>query len=435
MTLSQGYRRYVLSLLAVVYGLTYVDRCLIVLLLQPIKDDLHLSDTQLGFVTGIAFGLFYATLGVPIARWADRGNRVSIASLAIGLWGLTVMATLLVRNFALLVVVRIAAAVGESGSMPPTYSLLGDYFPAAGERTRAMALYMLGPSVAALLSFAVGGQLNDYYGWRYTFFLMGSPALLLAVVVKLSAFEPRTEAVANSAPAVTPPLSAVLGSLWRRDSTLHLSIAIILLWTMGLGLQPWYAAFMMRSHGMATGELGLWLGIIFGLSGIVGILLGGYVVARWFHGNEQGQFQLTALTTAALVPIYMLFLLVPQKHQALVALIPIGMVFNFLIGPTFAILQRLVPSEMRATTMAVVMLLANLIGMGLGPQLVGLLSDLLVSRFGNDSLRYSMLIMSVIAFWAAYHFLRVGRTVSDDLVALSLPPGVVCGSRELTQTS
>ena len=170
---TERYKRYVLSTLTLVYTLNYVDRGLIVLLLQPIKDDLHLSDTQLGFLTGIAFALFYATLGLPIARWADRGNRVTITSIAIGLWGLTVMSCVFVTNFAQLVLARIAAAVGESGCMPPTYSLVGDYYPAPAGRARAMSIYWLGNPFAALTSFIVGGWLNELYGWRITFFLLG----------------------------------------------------------------------------------------------------------------------------------------------------------------------------------------------------------------------------------------------------------------------
>jgi MFS family permease len=166
---SDAYKRYVLGTLTLVYTLNYLDRGLIILLLQPIKEDLHISDTQLGFVTGIAFALFYATLGLPIARCADRGNRVTITSIAIGLWGGTVMLCLFVTNFVHLVFARIAAAIGESGCMPPTYSLVGDYFPAPAERTRAMATYWLASPVALLISLVAGGWLNERYGWRVTF--------------------------------------------------------------------------------------------------------------------------------------------------------------------------------------------------------------------------------------------------------------------------
>lgn len=417
---SQAYKRYVLGTLTLVCTLSFLDRGLILLLLQPIKEDLHLSDTQLGFVTGIAFGLFYATLGVPIARWADRGNRATITTIAIGLWGVTVMACLFVTNFVQLVFARIAAAVGESGSMPPTYSLVGDYFTGPAERTRAMAIYWLASPLAGLFSFGVGGWLNELYGWRATFFLMGIPGLLIAVLVKLTIAEPRVHRRRARMPEQQlPRMADVLATLWHQRSCRHLSLAIVLLWTMGLGLGPWYAAFMMRSHGMGTAELGVWFGVIFGFSGTVGILLGSYVAGRWFANNERGQMRVSAMMIASLVPCYVLFLLLPDKHHALIAMVPLQLVFAFFFGPTFALMQRLVIDEMRATALALVMLLANLIGMGLGPQIVGILSDFLMPSLGGDSLRYAMLTMSLVALWAAYHFWHVGRTVGEDLSAVT----------------
>jgi predicted MFS family arabinose efflux permease len=419
MTGRSRYNRYVLLVLTLVYTLNYLDRGLIGLLLQPIKEDLHLSDTQLGFLTGIAFGLFYATLGLPIARWADRGNRSTITSLAIGLWGLTVMACLFVANFAQLICARIAAAVGESGCMPPTYSLIGDYFPQPAERARAMAIYWLASPVATLISFMLGGWLNELYGWRITFFVMGCPAILVAILVKLTIVEPRGQVAAAQPNAKQyPRMMEVFTILWRQHSSRHLIIAIVLLFTMGLGLSPWYAAFMIRTHGMQTSELGIWLGLIFGVSGIAGILLGGYVTGRWFAEDERHQMRLSAASIALLVPCYLLFLLLPHKEHALIALIPLAVVFNFFLGPTFALMQRLVADEMRATTLAVLMLLANLIGMGIGPQIVGLLSDALAPIAGGDSLRYAMLSMSLVALWSAYHFWQAGQSVQGDLRAV-----------------
>lgn len=413
-----AYKRYALAAMTTVFTLNYMDRCLITLLLQPIKVDLHLSDTQLGFLTGIAFGLFYATLGLPIARWADRGNRVTITALAIGLWGLTVMVCLFVTNFIQVLLARIAAAVGESGCMPPTYSLVGDYFPAPAERTRAMSIYMLAGPLSALVSFSLGGFLNEHYGWRVTFFLMGVPALIVGVLFKWTIAEPPRQASRASVQGEKlPRMTDVLKMLWHQRSARHLTLGIILFWTMGLGLMPWYAAFLMRSHSMGTTEVGVWFGLIVGISGAAGILLGGYVAARWFARDERGQMRLSAVMIAALVPCFVLFLFLPQKHQALFAFIPLVLVFNCFLGPTFALLQLLVADEMRATTLAVVMLLANLIGMGIGPQVVGTLSDLLTPTLGSDSLRYAMFIMSFTALWAAYHFWQVGNTVEEDLSA------------------
>ena len=416
---SKNYKRYVLCLLTLVYTLNYLDRGLITLLLPGIQAELKLSDTQVGFLTGIAFGLFYATLGVPMARWSDRGDRGAITSLAIGLWGLTVMACILVTNFVQLAAARVAAAVGEAGCMPPTYSLVGDYFPGPAERTRAMSFYMLANPLSVLLSFVLGGWLAERYGWRMTFFLMGVPALFVAALVKLSVRDPRASSQGRAARQPLPRLDRVLMDLWGCLSARHLTLALIVLLTVGAGLGPWYATFLTRYHGMTTGTLGYTLGLIFSLGGLAGISLGGYISSRWFADNEQGQMQMIALVVACLSPAFTLFLLLRQTTASLGALAILWTLFNVSIGPTFALLQRLVVPETRATSMALVLMLANLIGMGLGPQMVGLLSDLMRPAFGPDSLRYSMLSLSLAALWAAYHFWRVGSHVEADLNAMA----------------
>lgn len=416
MSRGQPYRLYVLVVLTLVYAVNIVDRHLIILLLEPIKHDLRLSDTQLGFVTGIAFGLFYATLGVPIARWADRGNRATVTSLAIGLWGLTVMASMFVASFAQLVAARMGAAVGEAGAKPPTYSLVGDYFPEPSARTRAMTVYLLSSPLSALVAYPVAGWLNDLYGWRATFLLMGIPGLVLAAVVKLTVREPRSIAGVRD-PASYPAMRSVVALLWRRRTCRHLTLALILLYMMGLGLTPWYGAFLTRSHGLATRELSYWMGLIFTGGGIAGIVLGGFTANHFFAGRDRSQLRLTALAVILLVPCFAGFLLLQNTHASLLSLSAMITLLSVYLAPTYVLLQRLVPDEMRATTMAVVMLLANLLGMGIGPQLVGVLSDLLKPSLHADSLRYAMLIVSLIALGSGCYFWRAGNTVEDDLRA------------------
>jgi predicted MFS family arabinose efflux permease len=249
-----------------------------------------------------------------------------------------------------------------------------------------------------------------------TFFIMGLPALLVAALVKLTIAEPRRKGLSShDAARPLPRMTAILSSLWRQRSSRHLIAAIILFFTLGSGLAPWYAAFMMRSHGMGTSELGVWLGLIFGLGGIAGTLLGGYGTARWFPDDERGQMRLSAAAMVALVPCFILFLLLPGRLGALIALAPLIVAGNFIFAPAFALLQRLVLDEMRATTLAVVMFLANLIGMGLGPQIVGVLSDWLTPTLGTDSLRYAMLLVSLVSLGPAYHLWQVANFVQDDL--------------------
>jgi MFS family permease len=398
--------RYALALLTLVYTFSFVDQSLMMLLAQPIAVDLSLSDTQVGFVTGTAFGLLYALLTLPIARWADMGNRVTLAAAAIATWGLTVMSCLAVRTFPQLILARVAAAAGGAGCMPPTYALVGDYFPKAEERTRAIATYLLASSLAVLVSCLVGGWLNDRVGWRMTFFIAGAPGLLVALLVKTTLRDPRQ-------PTLTvrqPHLPLVLKTLWRRPTSRHLTLGIFLIWSMLGGLGPWYAFFLIREHHMVTAELGVWMGLIFGLGGIAGTLLGGYVATRAFAKDEGAQLKLTALATACVAPCHAVFLLVPSRLESLLALIPLIITLNFFLGPSFALLQRLVPDDLRATSMAVVTLFANIAGMGVAPQLVGILSD----QF--HSLRDAMLVVSLLSLGSAYYLWKAGRTVAHDLL-------------------
>lgn len=427
-----GYKWYVLAVITLTVTMNFFDRGLVVLLLQTIKVDLHLSDTQLGLLTGISYALFYATLGIPVARWSDRGNRAAITAMSIGFWGITMMLCVFVRSFGQLLLVRIAASIGEAGCMPPTYSLLGDYFPAPKERTRAMSLYWLASPIAQLLSFLIGAWVNDRYGWRMAFLVMGAPAVLVAMLIMSTVTEPRV-ARASGRAASRPPLryTEAMRFLWNSKAARHLCIAIVIAFTLSIGLYPWYAAFMVRSHGMAVGELGIWLGVILGIGGTVGTLLGGYVTGARAATDERKQLKLTAALTALLMPCFLMFLLLPQTYQALTALVPLVVAFNFFVGPAFALLQRLVMDEVRATTLAVILLLANLIGMGVGAQLVGVLSDLLMPSLGKESLRYAMLVMSTLAVWAAYHFWQAGRTVKEDLAVLAHECGAGEPSREL----
>jgi MFS family permease len=192
---------------------------------------------------------------------------------------------------------------------------------------------------------------------------------------------------------------------------------MILIFTMAQGLGPWYAAFMIRSHGMGTAELGVSMGIVWGLSGLGGLLAGAYIVSRWFADDERGQLLMAALSAILTVPCFVAFLTLSDGYLALSALIPESLLLSLFLSPISAFIQRLVPDAMRATVFAVVMLLANLIGMGVGPQLVGILSDLLTPTLGSDGLRYAMLTVSLLVAWAAYHLIKAAQTIKEDLRA------------------
>lgn len=414
--LKLGYPHYVLAALTTVYGVNLLDRGLIYILMESIKLDLQLTDTQLGFVTGIAFAVFHAVAGVPIARWADRGDRVTITSLAIGLWSLTTMACLLVTNFTQLLLVRIAAGVGDAGCQPPIYSILGDYFKNPAERTRAFYVFEAAVPLASAIAFLAGGWLNEVVGWRAAMLLLGVPGLFLAMVVRLTIREPRrTSVVAEPSRAV--PFRRVLERLWRQPSCRHMTLGLVMIFILGQGVVGWQSVFMIRTHGMATGELGLWMAGIHVLGAFVGLAAGGYVLNRWFADAPRTQLRLAAVAVASGLPFYLTFLLAPSKVFALGVLIPHVIIFAGFTPTMFILLQRLVPDTMRASTMMLMLFFANLIGMGLGPQAVGILSDLLTPAYGTDGLRYAMMIMSAFAPLAGWHIWRAGQHIEADILA------------------
>lgn len=398
-----------------VYTLHVLDRWMFMILIEPIKADLHLSDTQLGFVTGPAFAIFSVTAGLVLSRWADRGDRAAITSLAVALWSVTVMSSVLVVNYMHLVLVRIAAAIGESGVKPPTFSLVGDYFPGAVERTKALSVYFSGNFIGSVIGLIVGGWLVEEYGWKVALFIIGCPGLILAVIFRATIVEPRKKLAAGAQAVVLPKMSEVAAFIYRRATCRHLVAALVLLYTVGSGLAPWFGAFLVRSHGMTSAELGVAMGLVFGIGGILGVTIGGYLATKVFANREAQQMRMSAISVALLGPFLIAFLTLPEKMHALVALVPVAMAFSVFIGPTYAILQRIVPNDMRATIVALILVIVNLIGIGVGAQVVGLMSDALFPLMGKNSLRGAMLIVSVLAVWSGYHFWQAGKTIKHEL--------------------
>src|SRR5262245_59532954 len=277
---SDSYRRYVLGLLLVVYVVNFVDRSIVNILLEPIRQEFQPSDTALGFLSGVAFAIFYATLGIPIARWADRGVRRDIIALALFLWsGMTALSGL-ARTFPQLVLARIGVGVGHAGCSPPAHCILSAYYPPE-RRGTAFAIYALGIPIGTAFGYLTGGWMAETLGWRSAFLLVGLPGLLLAVIVRLTLREPprgHAEARRDAGPAPEPV--EVMRAMWRLPTFRHLAAAATLHAFVGYGLANWNAVFLMRSHGMSPGEVGTWLAFIAVVFGGLGTFLGGYLTDR-----------------------------------------------------------------------------------------------------------------------------------------------------------
>jgi MFS family permease len=406
-----------LAILIVILAFNFMDRFALGVVLQDIKTDLKLSDTQLGLLSGLAFALFYSVMGIPIARWADRGNRVTIISVTTALWSAMVALCGMATSFIQLLAIRIGVAVGEAGCIPPAHSLIADHF-ARDERPRAVALYMLGAPLSLIGGYFLAGWLNELYGWRAMFVMLGLPGLAVAALAWLVLREPRREIrmmTAVQASAAAPSPREVCVALWANKTFRHLLFSFSIMSFFGYGILQWQPTFFIRSYGLQTGELGTWFAGVNGLGALVGTYWGGELATRYAARDESLQLKAMSFIYAGFGILSFCSYLAPNYYLAF-GLMGLGTLGGAAAnGPLFATIQTLVPDRMRAMSIAIVYLFANLIGMGLGPLAAGVLSDALRPLFGEESLRYALLALSPGYLWAAWHLAQGSRTVTHDL--------------------
>ncbi|MSR13651.1 MAG: MFS transporter [Gammaproteobacteria bacterium] len=414
---GSGVRRYVLGILVVVYTFNFIDRQILSILLQDIKEDLGLSDSLLGLLSGFAFAAFYATLGIPIARYADRANRRNLIAYALALWsGMTALSGL-AQNFWQLLAARIGVGIGEAGCTPPANAILSDYYPPE-QRATAFGIYAMGIPIGILFGFLVGGWINEFFGWRKAFFIVGLPGLLLAILVRYTVREPvRGQSEQRVVVGEQPSLRETFEHLRRKRAFVHLALGGGLTAFVGYSWIVWMPAFLMRSHGMSSGEVGTALGLIVGIAGAIGIAAGGYLADRVARFDRRWSLWLVSVAVVINIPFAAGVFFATNASDALLWMIVPFLLGNFWQGTSFAQTQGLVGLRMRAVAAAVLLFIVNMIGLGAGPQLVGIVSDLLNPRFGADSLRWALAICSLMNLWAAVHFYIAGRALPGELDA------------------
>lgn len=420
------YRWYVVWLLFVVYVLNFVDRQILIILMEPIRLEFGFSDKQLGLLGGLAFALLYSTLGIPIARLADRVNRVNIISVSILVWSLATALTGLARNFTHLLLARIAVGIGEAGCSPPAYSLLADYF-SKEKRTTAFSIYSMGIYGGVFVGYLVGAVVAQYHGWRTAFWVVGLPGILVALVVKLTLREPpRGLADGGIAPAEPPPMRQVLGELARKRTFQHLALAAALHAFVGYGVTGFHPSFLIRSHQFSVAEIGFILSVVAAVSGVGGTWLGGYLADRLTRLRRDVRWQLwvPGIATLINVPVALMAYTHPDRF-AVIGLLFVSLIFGVMyLGPTFATMQRLVGARERALGSALLLLVINLVGLGLGPYLVGAVSDLMNQVYLADGgsaaaakaqgLRAALVIMVCVNAWSFLHYMLAARTLERD---------------------
>lgn len=425
---SQGYRWYVAWLLFVVYVFNFADRQILTVLMEPIRKEFHFSDTQLGLLGGLAFAVLYSTLGIPIARLADKKHRVNIISLSIFVWSLFTVLTGRAQNFLQLLLARVAVGIGEAGCTPPAYSILSDYFERK-RRTTAIAIYSMGIYGGVFIGYLVGALVEERYGWRAAFYVVGLPGVVLAVIVKLTLREPpRGFAEGVQVVSHPPPVKQVLGRLLIKPTFWHLSLASALHSFVGYGVNGFHPSFLIRTHGFSVGEAGIVLAVVSAVSGIGGTWLGGYLADKLSNKHNDVRWQLwtPGIATLLNVPTALLAYSLPGRN-AVIATMFVSLLFGVMyLGPSYATMQRLVSARERALGSSLLLLIVNLIGLGMGPWLVGVASDAMNHQFlaaglaatqaKAQGLRWALGIMVCINLWSFVHYMLGARTLERDCV-------------------
>jgi predicted MFS family arabinose efflux permease len=414
--LSQAARRYAMVILAIVYMFNFVDRQILAILLPQIRDEFGTSDAYLGFLSGTAFALFYVTLGVPIAQYADRCNRRNLIAASVALWSAMTALSGLAANIWHLTAARIGVGIGEAGCSPPAHSMISDYFPPE-KRSTAMGFYTLGISAGIMTAYLAGGWVAQNIGWREAFFVVGIPGLILAAIVRFTVQEPKRGASESRATGLEQPrLIEVVRFLAARRSFIHMAIAAGLSTFVGYSVIGFLPSFMVRSFNMELAELGRWLGLILGISGGAGFFFGGYFADHLGRGSHRKAFNFIALTILVSAGILAMTFLAKNSTTALLMFILPAATMNVYLAPVLSQAQSLVALRMRATTSALVLLIINVIGLAFGPLLTGMLSDALEPTLGEESMRYALLIVTLaILPWAVWHYYRAGKWIDGDL--------------------
>lgn len=411
---SPKYRRYVLWILTGVYAFNFIDRQILVILAEPIKTDLGLSDAQLGLLTGLAFALFYVTLGIPIARYADKANRKNIVSVALAVWSAMTAISGLAQNYLQLLLARIGVGIGEAGGSPPAHAIISDYYPPK-KRATALSIYSMGVYLGIFLGFLVGGIIGKIYGWRIALFALGIPGVLYALIVYFTIKEPPRGLTDKVKDMNSTSFMDAIRILFSKKTFLLAAFATGTQTFTNYGVGNFAPSFLMRIHGMDLATVSIVLAICAGIGGGFGTFFGGYLADRLRQKDMRWYLWIGVLGAAlSLIPATMFY------FGGNITLVIVGILFTnvlttLYLGPSIAVAHSLVSAKMRALVSAVLFLFLNLIGLGLGPLTIGLLSDYLEPTYGAESLRYAFTVSYFTAGLTMLLFYLAARSYKKEL--------------------
>jgi predicted MFS family arabinose efflux permease len=416
-SVTKGYRGYVLALLTLVFIINFIDRQVLSVLIEPIKRELDLSDTQLGLLSGLAFALFYVTAGVPIARLADLKSRRNLIAVCMIVWSAMTSLCGVAVNFTQLLLARMGVAIGEAGCVAPSHSILSDYFRPA-DRPIALSIYSAGASLGVFLGLLGGGWLADAYGWRWALILIGLPGIAVALIVMFTLREPmRGMSLPAYVPSATPAPShfwSDLGELFRRRTLVFIALAGGFQSMVTYGIATWLPAFFMRVHGMSASTAGTWLAIINGLVAGLGAIIGGSVTARLSRDERRWLLWVPAMAAVVSTPLYAFAVWSPSSFTSLLFLAPAAFLSMMYVGPALAATHGVAGVKLRATGVALTLFVSNLLGIGGGALLVGMVSDSFAPVEPLVSLRYGLLAVLVANVPAMVGYLLAAQNVRND---------------------
>ncbi|MBN8814337.1 MAG: MFS transporter [Sphingomonas sp.] len=410
-----------LWLLMLVSTLNFLDRQIASILAEPIKRELLLSDTQIGLMTGLAFSAFYTIVGIPIARYSDRPstNRSRLIAIMLAIWSTMTALCGLAQNFGQLLAARIGVGAGEAGCTPPSHSLISDSYPLA-QRPQALAFYGMGLPLGSLLGLSLGGLLADAFGWREAFLILGLPGIALGLVVWRYVPEPRTvwakfERDAMPAEHVPPSFKDLFAELMASRAFLLLMAAFTLGSFLSYGKGVWQAVFMIRIHHLSPGVAGVTLGLVAGIGTGVGAWAGGWCASRYGAKNRKHILTVVVMGLIASVPLSLIAYSAPDWRVAAFFLLAGAVASGLSYGPVFTCLQGIVRPSSRGGATAVFLLVQNLVGLGFGPLLFGVLSDAITPWAGGQSVRYVLYAAALLGPIPAFLFWRTSLRLNAEM--------------------
>lgn len=426
-TEKSNYKWFVLVMLTIMYTFNFIDRQILVILQEPIKAELGLSDTELGLLTGLAFAALYVTLGIPIARYADLNNRKNVVAVSLAVWSAMTIVSGRAMNFMQLFLARIGVGIGEAGGSPPAHSIISDYFPPE-KRATALSIYSTGIYIGILLGYIVGGVIAKYYGWRMAFYALGIPGVLFAILVYYTIKEPikgQNDPIpigsdGEAAAVKTPGLKEVITYLLGKKTFIYFALAAGFHTFTTYGVGNFLPSFLQRVHGIDIATAGIVLGLTTGIGGFIGTFLGGFLADKLRDRDMRWYMWVPLIAgVCTIVPSLVLYL-TGNGQIAMAMTFFTGSLTAFFLGPTIAVTHSLVGPKMRAFASSILFFILNLIGLGFGPLFVGLVSDALTPQYGDESLRYAFLATMIAGFISMAFTILAAQNYKKDLAEATM---------------